>query len=317
MHPSFLPLSNLDIIIRKMNSVYNKDQLVHFKNKQNYYKFLGIQLTFKGERIIFFIHYPLLYPQQFKSYFIYPVPIHNKIISPPKPYLILNEKTKEFQYEDDSCEKIEDDFYCKNHLETVEDCVVNILTKNRAMNCSTLSVHLESQIINQVTPQNLLLSTPTASLVIEVCENEKHNELHPGSYLISIPEKCHVSIGREIFYSSDDTLSPALIVQLPSLNVSLLKEHATSLKLKSLNFDEIKQITSIMNDQSKLVLPPSEETHHSSWLWITVLICVIVCVMTYFGIRCYYRVNYPYPLIKLTRKKKNEDSESPTQLESS
>lgn len=159
IHPIFLSLHNLESMIIKMNSLYNKNQLVDFQHTQNYYKFLGIQLIFSKERIIFLIHFPLLYPLLFKSYFVYPIPIQNKIISPPKPYLILNEKTRRYQYQEDLCEKIENTFYCKNHLETNEDCVVNIVTSNMASNCSSLLVHLDldTPTANQVTPQVLHL----------------------------------------------------------------------------------------------------------------------------------------------------------------
>ena len=313
VHPTFLSLNNLESILSKMRSLYHKDELAHFKNKQNFYKFLGIQLIFDKKRIIFLIHFPVLYTKQFKSYFIYPVPIQTNIISPIKPYLVLNEKTKEFQYEDDLCEKIEDTFYCKNHLENNDDCVVNIIEKNDATNCTTLPVHFDTLMVNQVTPQNVLLTTPTLTNMIEKCQDERHYTVHPGSYLISIPNKCLITIGTETFYSAEENISEATVILLPSINMSLLEKDESSLNLQTMNLEEIKHITSIVNSQKKLLLQNNEKINHQSWLWITILICVIICILIYFGVRCYYRINYPFPIVQMVQRRNKTENRSPAQ----
>jgi hypothetical protein len=127
IHPTFLSMENLNSIAAKIKASYSTTQLVNFKDHHSYYSFLGIQLIFKNDRIIFLIQFPILMPQNFKTYFIYPVPINNKIILPNKPYLILNERSVLHQYQDEPCEEVENVHYCLNHLLTEEDCVVSII----------------------------------------------------------------------------------------------------------------------------------------------------------------------------------------------
>lgn len=322
VHPTFLSFNNLQIMIQKMLSLYHNDQIAIFKEQHNFYKFLGIQIVFNKERIIFLIHFPILNSVQFKTYFVYPVPIQYKIIPPPRPYLILNEKTEEFQYEEELCEKIEETFYCKNHLEDNIDCIVDIITRNNASHCNTLSVHIDVVTANQVTPNNVLLTTPTTTLVTEVCQEEKHTELQSGSYLISLYDNCYIKTSTEAFYSSEDTLLEARVIQLPTLNMSLIESNLITIKLKSIDLSEIKHIASVVRDQAKLQLPKEIKPSTSSWsygLWI--LTGVIMCLMTCIGVSCYYKISYPYPLVNLRMKKKKEEipmtDESPTQPSSS
>lgn len=308
VHPTFLSFNNLKIMSQKMSSLYSNDQVAIFREQHSFYKFLGIQIIFNKERIIFLIHFPVLNPVQFKIFFVYPVPIQNKIISPSRPYLILNEKIEEFQYEEELCEKIEDTFYCKSHLEANTDCIVEIMTRNNATHCNTLFFHADMMTANQVTPHNVLVTTPTTALVTEVCQEEKHTQLQPGSYLISLYDNCYVKTGSETFHSSEDSLFAARVVQLPTLNMSTIKNRSSTLQLKSMDLNEIRHITSVVRDQNKLKLTEQTEPSTSLWsYWLWILISIIMCLVIYIGISCYYKVSYPYPIFSLGR------TERPTQ----
>ena len=77
IHPVFLSIESLQFLIKKMNLLYPKNQLVHFSNQHSYYEYLGIQPIYENEKIIFLIHFPVLKPDIFTSYFLYPVLIQN------------------------------------------------------------------------------------------------------------------------------------------------------------------------------------------------------------------------------------------------
>lgn len=304
IHPTLLSIENLNTIINKMQDLYSLNQIAQFKSKHSYYMFFGIQLLYKDERIIFLIHCPILMTTPFKTFFLYPVPIQNKIIPPQKPYLILNENNELYQYQEELCEKIEDTFYCHNHLQAEEDCIVSIILKNEAKNCSTVSVHVEKMIANQISPQNILLTTPSYTIITEGCSIEKHQELQPGSYLITIPEKCHYTINQEQFSSENENLSPVTIIELPSLDVSKLRGRSNKIKLNSMDIEELSHLAKKMNNHHEIALPVEPKENHSIPTWLLVIICFLICAITYIGVTCYYRNCYPYP-IKLFRRKKN------------
>lgn len=309
VHPSFLSLENLNIIFNKIKTLYSSKQIVQFKNYLSYYSLLGIQAISKENRLIFLIHFPILIPFEFTTYFIYPIPIFNKIISPPKPYLILNERNELYQYQLEPCEEIEKTFYCHNYLQTEEDCIVNIVTQNKASNCTAVPVNLDEPIANQVTPQNILFTTPKNIIITESCSVEKHHELTPGSYLISIPTNCYFRINDEIFLSGNEDLPPAKVIQLPQLNLSEIPERPSKIKLTKMDLEEIKHLTTKINSQHEIFLPKDKPVEdHSTPIWIIILICLFISILVFMGVTCYYRMCYPYPYPLCKEKNKKEKS---------
>lgn len=312
VHPNFLPLDILTSLIKKMNTSYPRNQLVHFKNSQSYYSFLGIQQIFKDNKIIFLIHFPILMAANFKTYFVYPIPINNKIILPQKPFLVLNERNDLYEYQEEPCKEIEDTYYCRNHLQTEEDCVVNIIKENIANNCSSIPVHLKRAIANQVTPHHVLLSTPKQISVTEKGSTEVHHELSPGSYLINMPSNCHLYINQEVFTSENEDIPSAVIVQLPYLNLSLIPERAKKIQLSNLNLEEIQQLTTKVNNQHEINIlkDPLLSEDKLIPVWTHALIYLAIIVVIFLGVTCYYRSCYPYPYPLRRRKTRNEEEEN-------
>lgn len=308
IHPVFLSIESLQFLIKKMNLLYPKNQLVHFSNQHSYYEYLGIQPIYENEKIIFLIHFPVLKPDIFTTYFLYPVLIQNKIILSPKPYLYLNEKNGQHQYGPELCEKIEATYYCNNHLQTQDDCMVNIILYNEPNNCTALAVHLEEAIANQVTPDNILFTTPRDIIVTETCSVETHHEVKPGSYLVTISDKCSIQINKEKFFHEETTIPNARLIQLPSLNLSVIPEYSTKMKLKNIDLDSIQYLTTKINSQHELLLPSNVEMNTAIPTWLLILICVLICAICYVGISCYYRVCYPYPMMSLLMKKRNSSA---------
>ncbi|KAJ8915867.1 hypothetical protein NQ315_015478 [Exocentrus adspersus] len=223
-----------------------------------------------------------------RRYFLYPIPIQNKIIAPQKPYLILNEKNELYHYQEELCEEIENTFYCHNQLQSEEDCIVNIIIRNAAKNCSTVSVHLENIVTNQVSPQNILLTTPINTIITEFCAIKNHQELKPKSYLLTIPEKCYYVINQDKFSLENGNFAPVTIIQLPSLNISAVKQRPHMIKLNKMNVEDLSHLTKKMN-HNEIVLPSEPDVAASLPLWLIMVICSIVCLLIYFGVRCYYR----------------------------
>lgn len=305
IHPTFLSLSNLNSIITKIKGLYPPTQLAIFKNHYNYYSFLGIQFIFNNGTIIFLIHFPILMPLNFKTYFIYPVPIHNKIIPPYKPYLVLNERNVLHQYQSEPCDEVENVQYCPNHLQIEEDCVLSIIKENKPNNCTTVPVHMDKTITNQVTPHNVLLTTVKDISFTESCSVEQHHELSPGSYLITIPNDCHFTINEEMFTSGNEHISPAVVIQLPQLNLSLLPEHPKQVKLGSFDLEEIKHLADKLNTLHEVnVLEDSIPMGNKSMpIWIHILTYLAVATLVSSGVICYYRTCYPYPYQCENKKK--------------
>jgi hypothetical protein len=122
----------------------------------------------------------------------------------------------------------------------------------------------------------------------------------------------HQNWYRDI-YSAEETILKATVILLPSINMSLLEKHESSLKLQTMNLEEIKHITFIVNNQKKLSLPNNEKNYHQIWLWITILFCMIICILMYCGVSCYYKINYPLSIFQMVQRRKRTEAGSPTQ----
>ncbi|KAJ8982292.1 hypothetical protein NQ317_008021 [Molorchus minor] len=168
------------------------------------------------------------------------------------------------RYQEKLCEKVENIFYCHNHLKTEENCIVNIIVKNEAKNCSTLPVHITNIIANQISSESILLTTPINTIITDGCSVEKHQDLQPGSYLITILDKCHHIINQEKFSSENEDLLAGKIIQLPelpSINMSELTDLRRKIKPNNMDIKELSHLTNKMNNHHEITLPmePNED----------------------------------------------------------
>lgn len=306
IHPSFLSLENLKFIIEKMNSLYSEYQQVNFINQHSYYQFLGIQLIYDNEKIIFLIHFPVLKPEIFTTYFLYPVMINNEIILSQKSYLYLNEKNGLYQYGSELCEEIENVYYCSNHLQSQEDCIINIILRNEAANCTALIVHLTEVVANQVTPESILFTTPKDIIITEKCSIEKHHEVQAGSYLITLGQECSCQINKETFWHGEMALPNATLIQLPSLNLSIIPKYSTKMKLMTINLETIHTLTNKINSQEELILPDIQKEKNNYSLWLLIITCILIMVISFVCIKYCYKLCYPYPWKLMFKKKEKE-----------
>lgn len=296
IHPIFLSSKNLNSIINKMKSIYPLEQIAKFQHQPSYYSFLGIQLIFKHERIIFLIHFPTLLPKSFDTYYILPIPLNNKILLLRQAYLTINERDRLYQYQEEPCAEIESTYYCKNFLQLDNDCIVNIMTTNAAPNCTTLPVRINKSLAHQVTPTNILFVTALNTIITESCSIVKHHELQPGSYLLTLTDGCYFTLDGEKFVHENSTLSPATIIQLPSLNISSVQELPLHINLDDLGLEAIRHISEKALSQHKIFLPSLQSNEGNSLhFWILLAISIIALVLIFVGITCYYRLCYPYP----------------------
>lgn len=311
IHSAFLSLENLDSIVLKLKSIYPSEQLVNFKNQHSYYRFFGIELLFEPERIIFLIHCPIISSTRFQTYFIYPIPLQNRIISSPKPYLILNEEKRLYQYEEEPCEEIEKTSYCKNHLRSDQECIVDIITENKPTTCNTIRVNIQNAIIKRVTTNNILFTTPNQSVITESCSVIKHHTLAPGSYLLTLSNQCQVNINEEKFTTSNNDILPARLIQLPALDVSSLHQHPFTIGLRDMNLEVMKQIAAKVNAQHTIHLPEETSNGPSVPTWTIVLCCVLVCLLIGIGVKLYYQMCYPLSIFHREIQKKTEVNDQP------
>ena len=177
VHPTFLSIKHLNFILNKMKTIYSHKQLVYFHYRYNYYSLLGIQLIYSDEKIIFLLHFPIMMPTLFETYLLLPIPMQNKLLTIPNPYLILNERNGEHQYQANPCEEIENTYYCRNQLHSEKDCVIQIITTYEGTNCTTVPVHMDKPLLAHVTPEDVLLISPVNTTVTEYCSVEKHHKL--------------------------------------------------------------------------------------------------------------------------------------------
>lgn len=86
VHHSILKNADLEIILEKLNLLYNQKQLAKFGYLQSHRDFYGVQLIRNTNELIFNIKIPILSQETYNLYRLYPIPIQNLTLFLKNPY---------------------------------------------------------------------------------------------------------------------------------------------------------------------------------------------------------------------------------------
>lgn len=275
LHNSILPSFELINMLKYLSNIYEKSNIPNFRNTLSYYQFLGTDVKFIDNRIIFAIHIPILRAETLSFYHIYPIIQSQTLFIPRYPYLALSERRKQFSTE--ACPVIEDVYFCLEEFHPDDQCVIELLETNQINNCPTMKINIEDPISEQIT-QELVLILPSKPIkLIAKCETDHQFQINE-SILVKIPVNCEIEVNQKKFFN-DVKIQDGKPLILPEIKLTGINTTKTLIlpNITKINFDEIYKL----KDMANQLIPPIELTtnNQSSILNILISICFILIIV--------------------------------------
>ena len=76
-------VSQLEQTFLNLSTPYGEDKVLLFKNLENYYQLVGLQVNFVKDKISFAIHLPIFLKHIFEIFHLYPIPLNHTIFMCP------------------------------------------------------------------------------------------------------------------------------------------------------------------------------------------------------------------------------------------
>ena len=83
LHTLIILVSQLEQTFLNLSTPYGKDKVLLFKNLENYYQLVGLQVNFVKDKISFAIHLPIFLKHIFEIFHLYPIPLNHTIFMCP------------------------------------------------------------------------------------------------------------------------------------------------------------------------------------------------------------------------------------------
>lgn len=271
LHSIVISHTDLSNILKTLTTFYDSNQIIKFKDSRTYYQLTSLQATFHNNRIIFAIHFPIVHPQTYNLYELYPIPFKNHTIIPNYPYLALYQNQS--FYERNECPNLENIYICSNpRFASRDDCLPNYILNTVQDKCTLTTAFIEETIVEQLAANfAVIIPKNDETQILEDC-NEKHYFTIHGPSLITIPPSCSITVENQRIYHREEIQKSEPYI-LPTLQLSRannIRKSTTSLRLKKLNLHEIHELSKQINNLQIQPLEQEESTKAKSIFWIMI-----------------------------------------------
>lgn len=293
LHHSVLKMDEIKIMINKLQKFYHPEQLLYTKEIDlfNYYNLIAVKSYYSGYRLVFVLIIPIVNPNTFNYYHLYPIPTPNfTTIIPRKPYL-ANYKDL-YQYQDVPCQHLNPNYYCQeihiNQLNQQDDCTTSILNMGTQVHCKMTHISLKSNLVEKINDMNYLLILPQETKIKLNCKRMDFVNIK-GSYLVTLPLGCSFEFENTKFINEKGTVEIQPLL-LPEIKIHITQENITyeKLELKNIALD---QLSNLQHQQRELVMDKANHIRNSHYFWTTpiyvfLIICILIVAYRYGRKRC-------------------------------
>ena len=209
------------------------DNILGFEN------IINIKSYSQNYEIIFILEIPLVEPNTYQYYQLYPLPIKYdesyKMILPKNNYLALSDN--DFILSNNKCKEISTEEYLCNNMNPTKishnaPCEVKLLKFSKNIdNCYPIPINIDELQIRKIINEKLIVVAPRPIVAIQQCKNIKDNIPLFGSYIIDLDTMCTINIENHILKTYSNSKVNFKKIDLPKLNL----ESNLSNKLTSYN----------------------------------------------------------------------------------
>lgn len=300
LHNSILSSSELGQMLSYLKTIYNSAEIPNFKNVLSFYQFLGTQVTFSKTKVVFAIHFPIVKPEDFTFYHIYPIVQNHKTFLPKYPYLARTKE--ETQFEETLCPSLEEKYYCIENFHPSDNCTLQLLEGFPLTDCPVLEVNTKEPIMEQITQEEILIIPFKEEKILSKCYKDQYIKIHAPT-LLKVPKNCQVQIGSKVFINDLQIKQgkPFILPEIDMQNHKTLISYKTP-NLTKLNFEDMYRLKDMANQLSHITLANQPITTSQ---WIGHVIIGITVATLLLALIWKYKPNMIAISRKLRRKKIN------------
>lgn len=209
------------------------DNILGFEN------IINIKSYSKNFEVFFILEIPLVEPNTYQYYQLYPLPIKYdksyQMILPKNTYLALSDNN--FILSEDKCKEVSTEEYLCNNINPIKithnaPCEVKLLKFSKNIdNCFPIPIDINELQIQKIINEKLIVIAPQPLVAIQQCKNVKENIPLLGSYIIDLDTMCTINIEHHILKTYSNSKVNFRKIDLPKLNL----ESNSSRKLTNYN----------------------------------------------------------------------------------
>ena len=307
LHDSIISSRELNEMLSYLRTIYKENEIPTFKNILNYYQFLGTQVTFSKTKIIFAIHVPIIKPQTYILYHLFPVIQNSHMIIPKYPYMAR--AGKEVQFEENDCPSLEETYYCNEAVHPPEDCTTRVLDGSKSNNCQIFEVSFEETIVEPITAEEILIIPRKEARILAQCKMDQYIDLKEPT-LVKIPKSCQIQVGAKKFTSDVKSHfgKPLILPELKLANLTTNFKVLKTQNLTSINLQEISKLKNMVNQLTPVEEVIDKSIGHQSIILFGILTFLSIATLAFLIMKKDY-------IIKLLCMKKKPSSKPEDTIE--
>lgn len=277
LHNSIISSTDIIEMLKHLSNIYKENQIPNFKNILTYYQFLGTQVTFTNNKLIFAIHIPILKIDTYEFLRLNPIIQNSKMFIPNYPFLAR--KNKQAQFEKSQCPVLEEIYYCQQNFATQDECTLQLLDGNTPTNCHLLDVNIQETITQQLTRDEILIIPATTEKIYSECVSNQYLKITKPT-LFKIPQSCQIRIKEETYVNKEQIQEGKPWI-LPKFNVEETKYPADFKKsnITKINFENLFEINKIA--KSLKPIKEEEDTLYNQPLTTSILMTICIFIIIY------------------------------------
>lgn len=255
---SALDVKTLKYMLSRLNSIYNKDQILDI-NAREYYEIIKLGAYFTNKQLVLVFKFPIVSSKTYTLYRLSIVPDANHhAIIPQSPYIAVHESDS--MYMETECPKTTHWYLCEGRanyqLQSQPDCIHQLIVTQRVDTlCKITTVTLTHEAVEQLDERHYSMNFPDPTKVRVICGKTQYRTLH-GSYLATVPRGCSLMAPEFTVTNVQDRLQGQVlqIMEVPSPNPSQNPDTEATIKLNSVNLESLHTINSKISLQAPVHL---------------------------------------------------------------
>lgn len=304
LHNAIIDPKELITEIQKINNHLNSDKLPLDSTSQNilnFEKIMVIKSFLKDFNIVFILELPLVEPETYQYFNLFPIPIPNNqsflVNIPYKSYLALS--NDKYAYMDQRCSEIQPQSYlCKEtrtaFIEDSPSCAVQLIKHHvNITSCRPFETKLHEMQATKITDGKWLITVPTRLISTINCQKSVDNIPLFGSYLLESPTDCKIRIKSMIFETYKSSRLVFSKVNLPILDLNLIEQRQSmtynppAMDLNYINLKATKEIETKLREQKQDLQDMTTTIYTNRTSFWTILLYIIIFLII--GYVIYYK----------------------------
>lgn len=293
LHKSVFDSKELLDVLCEVSKYDNLMYSVTEQNLINIEETFSVKAYLKGEEIRFIIDVPLVFNNTYNYFKLYPLPISRDsetfAIIPEFPFLLVD-GTK-YRPTARQCREITADEYLCSEDDLVpyapETCIEQLMEYRQNLSrCFPRRVLSEDLKLQKLGSNSWIMYCKIDKILTQTCDDDVTRETVRGTYLLTIPETCGVSVDGVVihkrrYHQLDTGYKPVPFINLPDVHEAHqhLVENFKPVDLMGVNLDDVQHLNyllkrSVESDYGQY----SDRIESVSIATICVYVIVFLCI---------------------------------------